>query len=113
MIQNEVIRIGVPTESPGYLKLICISDTHDKIQNLLIPNGDVLLHSGDFSCRGTAEDSIIIFLVFLIGIKLLSQAITTFDLQNEICIKNKFLEIKETNFFDVKKMLKDCIYLED
>ncbi|CEG45970.1 Phosphoesterases [Plasmopara halstedii] len=41
----------------GTLRVVCISDTHTKhrrIQNL--PDGDVLLHCGDFTNRGTHDE---------------------------------------------------------
>lgn len=38
----------------GTLRVVCISDTHAKHRNVqLIPEGDVLLHCGDFTHRGT------------------------------------------------------------
>lgn len=34
------------------MKLIIISDTHEKHDQLYIPNGDVIIHCGDFTNRG-------------------------------------------------------------
>ncbi len=34
------------------MKLICISDTHEKHARLYLPEGDVLIHAGDMSSRG-------------------------------------------------------------
>lgn len=34
------------------LKIVCISDTHEKHRFLNIPEGDVLVHTGDFTFRG-------------------------------------------------------------
>lgn len=36
--------------------LIFISDTHGSHRSLQIPDGDILIHSGDFSYRGTKEE---------------------------------------------------------
>eukprot|EP00760_Papus_ankaliazontas_P036523 PhM_4_TR8338/c0_g1_i1/m.73310 len=36
----------------GYLRLVIISDTHDRHRYLRIPNGDVLLHAGDITRVG-------------------------------------------------------------
>jgi len=30
------------------MRIICISDTHELHRNLDVPNGDVLIHAGDF-----------------------------------------------------------------
>lgn len=42
----------------GLLKLVCISDTHTKHEQIQIPNeGDVLIHAGDYSYRGTLPET--------------------------------------------------------
>eukprot|EP01117_Protostelium_nocturnum_P008202 TRINITY_DN2925_c0_g1_i1.p1 TRINITY_DN2925_c0_g1~~TRINITY_DN2925_c0_g1_i1.p1 ORF type:complete len:310 (-),score=79.25 TRINITY_DN2925_c0_g1_i1:28-957(-) len=38
------------------LKFVCVSDTHNQHFGLDIPNGDVLIHSGDFIGRGDLEE---------------------------------------------------------
>lgn len=44
-------------KSPTYLKLSFFSlDTHSKTNNLKLPDGDVLLHAGDFSNVGKPVD---------------------------------------------------------
>eukprot|EP00644_Phytophthora_capsici_P016078 jgi/Phyca11/8442/fgenesh1_pm.PHYCAscaffold_28_\ len=41
----------------GTLRVVCISDTHAKHRNLKhIPDGDILLHCGDFTNRGTHDE---------------------------------------------------------
>ena len=41
-----------------YLRFVCISDTHSLTDEMptAIPNGDILLHAGDFTCRGHIEE---------------------------------------------------------
>lgn len=43
------------------IKFVCISDTHDMLHKMiesnLIPNGDVLIHAGDYSSCGTEEST--------------------------------------------------------
>lgn len=39
------------------MKIICIGDTHNKHQQLLIPPGDVIIHTGDFTEAGTREET--------------------------------------------------------
>lgn len=34
------------------LKIVCISDTHNKHRNLKVPDGDVLVHAGDITSKG-------------------------------------------------------------
>lgn len=40
------------------MKLICISDTHNKHDEIPIPDGDVLIHSGDITEGGTKREVI-------------------------------------------------------
>lgn len=35
------------------MRIVCISDTHGLHDELLVPEGDILVHAGDFSQRGT------------------------------------------------------------
>ena len=39
---------------PGWTRFVCISDNHS--YTFPVPPGDVLLHSGDLSDRGTLQD---------------------------------------------------------
>ena len=38
------------------LRLICISDTHCQLDKIKIPNGDILIHSGDFTYNGSLQE---------------------------------------------------------
>lgn len=38
------------------MKLVAISDTHNKHCELKVPSGDILIHAGDFSRKGSLED---------------------------------------------------------
>jgi predicted phosphohydrolase len=49
------------------LRLVCLSDTHNKHARIAIPDGDVLLHAGDFTGRGGAAE-VEAFGVFLAGL---------------------------------------------
>ncbi len=41
---------------PLLMKLIFISDTHNQHEQVVLPEGDVLVHCGDFSGRGRLEE---------------------------------------------------------
>ena len=47
---------AVKEKRPGSVRFVCISDTHSKNPYDAIPDGDVLLHCGDFSQTGTLEE---------------------------------------------------------
>ncbi|WP_033445110.1 metallophosphoesterase family protein [Gillisia marina] len=40
------------------MKIICISDTHNKHEELELPSGDCIVHAGDFTEAGTKKESI-------------------------------------------------------
>ncbi|PAV68149.1 hypothetical protein WR25_09497 isoform C [Diploscapter pachys] len=47
-----------PADRDKFLKVVCISDTHeqlDKFKERGIPDGDVLIHAGDFVNQGSSE----------------------------------------------------------
>jgi predicted phosphodiesterase len=38
------------------MRIVCLSDTHNLHGRIAIPEGDVLIHAGDFTMRGTAQE---------------------------------------------------------
>lgn len=38
------------------MKLVCISDTHNQLDKVSLPDGDVLVHAGDFTYRGSLKE---------------------------------------------------------
>lgn len=59
-LHNSSAVVGSLSSEPkqkGMLRVVCISDTHAKHRNVRnIPAGDVLLHCGDFTQRGTHKE---------------------------------------------------------
>eukprot|EP01137_Pigoraptor_chileana_P007470 Opistho-2@53120 len=39
-------------KAEGSVRLVCISDTHLRTDNLVVPPGDILIHAGDFTSTG-------------------------------------------------------------
>lgn len=60
--QQKIIRVNVkpPTKpvEPNKVRFVCMSDTHSLIQNIKfdVPDGDVLLHAGDFTKCGESSE---------------------------------------------------------
>ena len=54
---NQIVRTveyNPPTTSEwpsDILRIVCISDTHGKTKDMVLPSGDVLVHAGDFTRR--------------------------------------------------------------
>lgn len=40
----------------GHIRMVCISDTHNRTDGLKVPDGDILIHAGDFSNVGLEGD---------------------------------------------------------
>lgn len=49
------------------LRLVCLSDTHDRHEAVRVPDGDVLVHAGDFTGRGDPA-AVEVFGAFLAGL---------------------------------------------
>ena len=102
----------------SFIRCVCLSDTHSKTNVMSIPPGDILLHSGDFSRMGEKKD-ILGFNKFLSSLPHRHKVVIagnhdiTFDLENESTLKRDFNILRNSNFREVKSILKDCIYLED
>lgn len=105
----------IPTPSNS-LRFVCISDTHSK--HFKIPPGDVLIHAGDFTKKGTQAE-VWEFSSFLrqaphkYKIIVAGNHDIPFDLKNYNYIVQR-KAIKDTcDPFATKMLLKDFIYLED
>ncbi|XP_006819300.1 metallophosphoesterase domain-containing protein 1-like [Saccoglossus kowalevskii] len=101
----------------GYTRFVCVSDTHSKTDHRMmppIPDGDILLHAGDFTMHSGVSE-IDLFSKWLEGlphkykIVIAGNHDQAFD-QTRWPLLKKYFGIK---FTDSKLQLKNCIYLED
>lgn len=56
---STLTRLSIPKFKKKRLKFVCMSDTHGKFTAdmiPLVPKGDVLLHTGDFTMTGTVKE---------------------------------------------------------
>ena len=37
--------------------MVCMSDTHCKLEEISVPDGDILIHAGDFTYKGTTSET--------------------------------------------------------
>merc|ERR1712216_105377 len=49
-------RVLPPRRKLANVRVVCISDTHGRHRDLVLPKGDVLIHAGDFTKFGKLED---------------------------------------------------------
>ena len=47
------------TTNNKMLKIVCISDTHNCSEKIVVPDGDILIHSGDATITGTIEEIVL------------------------------------------------------
>jgi 3',5'-cyclic AMP phosphodiesterase CpdA len=81
--------------NPDFVRFVCISDTHSLHQQLALPKGDVLLHSGDFTMQGR-ENELISFSKWLGKQDFKHKVVVsgnhevTFDVEREATLKKNF-----------------------
>lgn len=76
------------------MRIVTISDTHNRIDNISIPDGDVLVHSGDFCRRGSvkeAEEFAKSWLALPHKYKVVIAGNHDFCMQNDLELGNKLL----------------------
>jgi len=103
------------------IKFVCISDTHTKTYGLKIPDGDVLIHAGDFTYTGTPKE-VEDFSKFLKScphphkIVIAGNHDLTFDEKNYEDLRKRFHNYNKEVYDPVKTkaMVQNCCtYLED
>ena len=119
---DSLIEENCKPEERGFIRFVCISDTHGQFKDIKLPKGDVLIHCGDFSSKGSKKE-IKEFSKWLGKQDFLQRVVIagnhefSFDLEYEEILKERF-SYKPTfpsneDFKEVKSLLTNCIYLED
>jgi Icc-related predicted phosphoesterase len=94
------------------LKVVCISDTHSKHKELIVPDGDVLIHAGDFTYFGSSIKEVESFNTWLgklphkHKIVIAGNHDVTFEVNPRRTIGE--LEVKH-----MESLLTNCVYLND
>ena len=123
ILQKSKVCVTVPQVSsppkPGHTRFVCISDTHGHAARLKkIPDGDVLLHAGDFTSTGR-PDEVKKFDDFLASqphktkIVIAGNHEMTFDEKAYPALAKRFHPWDTYDVKTTKALLKHCIYLED
>lgn len=50
------VHTGEQVRREGYVRVVCVSDTHNQLGDITIPPGDIFLHCGDFTLKGTIKE---------------------------------------------------------
>jgi hypothetical protein len=118
--EQKTLLDGSEPKIPGHVRFVCISDTHTRTKGLAekIPDGDVLIHAGDFTNVGEIS-----------GVKQFSEFLHSLPHPHKIVIAGNHDLSFEPATFDqtfarfgrgktdehrhAKQMLTGCTYLED
>lgn len=85
------------------MRIVCLSDTHNCNEQIIVPDGDILLHAGDATVRGTI-DEIILF----------NEWFANLPHKHKIFVAGNHDWLFETNSSRARKLLDDSIiYLQD
>ena len=52
----ERVEIKVTEKREDVIRIVLISDTHNRHRTMQMPEGDILIHAGDFTNNGTEEE---------------------------------------------------------
>lgn len=112
------VHSGQIPKPPNHIRFVCLSDTHDMADCLLIPPGDVLLHAGDLTMVGLQDEverfnDLLLSLPHQHKIIIAGNHDLTFDLKYQENLAKKFPHISGVDAATIKSSLKNCIYLED
>lgn len=113
-----LVHDGRLTKSPNHVRFVCISDTHSQTESLSVPDGDVLIHSGDF-CKSGDSYEVAQFNRFLRNLPHPYKVVVAgnhdypFDVKNYSKILSFKRKVVSSDPFQVKAQLRNCIYLED
>lgn len=84
------------------MRIVCLSDTHSRHQGLRVPDGDVLVHAGDFTGRGEPHE------ICEFHSWLQSQ-----PHEHKLVIAGNHDLLFEQKPSEARALLHDCTYLED
>lgn len=84
------------------LRIVCISDTHNLLHEVDVPPGDILVHTGDFTGRGTEKE-----------IRAFAEALARLPHEHKLVIAGNHDFLFEEDSDRARELLGDCIYLED
>ena len=84
------------------LRIVITSDTHGFHNFVDIPNGDVLVHGGDFTLNGDLEE-----------VKKFNDFLKSLPHKYKIVIAGNHDFCMETQNFKARQLLTECVYLQD
>ena len=84
------------------MKVVAVSDTHMRHEEIAVPDGDLLIHAGDFCSFGTVDE-----------LEAFSSWFGALSHQHKVVIAGNHERCIQDNPACVSLLPKDCIYLQD
>lgn len=56
--QDQPLKISIKQNQPKPIRVVCLSDTHNQLNRIDVPAGDLLIHAGDFTNEGSLDEFI-------------------------------------------------------
>jgi len=121
----QITKIATNTVKPkedGKVRIVCISDTHSSVENVQppynVPDGDILIHAGDFTNDGEVEkvkefNQWLGMLPHKHKIVVAGNHDTSFDPSVIAPGRRLWEKLQHPELHMVKSLLTNCIYLED
>jgi Icc-related predicted phosphoesterase len=84
------------------LRIVCLSDTHNKLSSIAVPDGDILVHAGDFCGHGRLNE-----------VKMFNEEIGKLPHKHKIVIAGNHDWPLERQPQEARELLTNVIYLQD
>lgn len=84
------------------MRIVCLSDTHNQLNKINVPDGDVLLHAGDFCGKGTLDE-----------VELFNRDVGKLPHKHKIVIAGNHDWPLQKHVQQSREVLSNVIYLED
>src|SRR5512135_2235582 len=84
------------------MRVVCLSDTHNRHEALLVPDGDLLLHAGDATMRGTESE-----------IAAFDEWLGSLPHRDKVVVAGNHDFLFQTEPAAARRLLRNAVYLED
>lgn len=84
------------------MRIVCLSDTHNHLDRIDVPDGDLLIHAGDFTGRGTQPE-----------VERFAEVLAALPHAHKVVIAGNHDFMFELAPDEARDLLIDCTYLED
>lgn len=109
---TKIANMALKLKEEGNIRIVCISDTHSLVENVQppfnIPDGDILIHAGDFTNQGNLDK-----------VEEFNSWLGSLPHRHKVVIAGNhdlsfdYEKIQRPELREAKSLMTNCIYLED